>query len=152
MKFIADVMVGRLARYLRLAGFDVLYDNTFTDQQIVDIARDQSRIVLSRDSLMFERREFVNKRIDYVFIQDDSLSKQLRQVRDTLDIEIVPMFSRCVECNHKLVSVDKPKVKGEVPPYVFKTQHSFMFCPACNRYYWKGTHYSNIIKNMDKMI
>lgn len=152
MRFIADVMVGKLARYLRMAGYDVLYDNSYTDEEILKIAAEENRIVLSRDSLMFERKEFSSSRISYLFIEDIGLAEQLRQVRDVLKIQIRPRFSRCVECNTKLVPVEKKDVKGKVPPYVFKTHKDFMFCPGCKKYYWKGTHYENILNNMAKML
>lgn len=152
MRFIADVMVGKLARYLRMAGYDVLYDNSYTDEEILKIAAEENRIVLSRDSLMFERKEFSSSRISYLFIEDIGLAEQLRQVRDVLKIQIRPRFSRCVECNTKLVPVEKKDVKGKVPPYVFKTHKDFMFCPGCKKHYWKGTHYENILNNMAKML
>jgi len=152
MKFIADIMVGKLARYLRMAGFDVLYDNQYDDDEILEIAKDQNRIVISRDSLMFKRREFRTKKLGYVFIEYDGLGDQLRQVRDEMGIDISPRFSRCIECNRLLEPVDKEKVKEKVPPYVYKTQQSFMHCPDCDRYYWCGTHYENMIKNIAKMM
>jgi uncharacterized protein len=144
MKFIADVMVGKLARYLRMAGHDVLYENDATDDMIIKIASKTGRIVLTRDSLMLTRRDFKNGAIKYLHIKDDNLKNQLEQVKSELKISLEPNLIRCIECNQKLVKVNKEDLKDKIPPYVFKTQENFMYCKKCNKYYWRGTHYKNI--------
>ncbi len=151
MKFIADIMVGKLARYLRMAGHDVLYDNKASDNRIIEIARKTGRTVLTRDTLMLTRREFKNGNIKYLCIKDDSLKKQLEQVESELKISLEPNLIRCIECNQKLVKVKKEDLKDKVPPYVFKTQKNFMYCKKCDKYYWRGTHYKNIKKSFLKI-
>lgn len=144
MKFIADIMVGKLSRYLRMAGYDVLYKNTATDDEIIKTALKTGRVVLSRDSLMLTRKEFKNGRIKYLLIRDDRLKNQLEQVRSELGLSLKPNLIRCIECNSMLVGATKEDVKNKVPPYVYKTQQNFMYCKRCNKYYWRGTHYHNI--------
>ncbi len=144
MKFIADIMVGRLAKYLRMAGYDVLYTNTASDDQIISKARETDRIVLTRDSLMLARREFKKGAVKYLFIKDDKLKNQLNQVKSELKVSLKPNLVRCIECNRKLVKVKKEDVKNKVPPYVYKTQQNFLYCKKCGKYYWRGTHYDNI--------
>ncbi len=146
MKFIADIMVGKLARYLRMAGYDVLYENTASDDHIVKVAEKTGRVVLTRDTLMLERKEFKNGTIKYLCIEDDNLKNQLKQVKTELKIPLEPNLIRCIECNQKLLKVKKEDVKDRVPPYVFKTQKNFMYCKKCDKYYWRGTHYQNIKK------
>ena len=144
MKFIADIMVGKLAKYLRMAGYDVLYENTATDDEIMKIALKTGRTVLTRDSLMIARKEFVKGMIKYLLIRDDKLKKQLEQVQSEFNFSLKPNLIRCVECNYRLAEVKKEDVKNKVPPYVYKTQQNFMYCKKCDKYYWRGTHYHNI--------
>jgi len=144
MKFIADIMVGRLAKYLRMAGYDVLYINTASDDQIIKKAGETDRIVLTRDSLMLTRREFKKGTVKYLFIKDDKLKNQLNQIKSDLKVLLKPNLVRCIECNRKLIKVKKEDVKNKVPPYVYKTQQNFLYCKKCDKYYWRGTHYDNI--------
>jgi uncharacterized protein with PIN domain len=85
MKFIADIMVGKLARYLRMAGNDILYINDISDDEILKIAKSEGRIVLTRDSLMLLRKPFKNNSIQSVFIKDDRVIKQLKQIKMILE-------------------------------------------------------------------
>ncbi len=144
MKFIADIMVGKLARYLRMASYDVLYDNNASDDRILKTALRTDRVVLTRDTLMLTRKEFKNGAIKYLFIKNDNLKNQLAQVKSELKISLKPNLIRCIECNQKLMIVKKEDLKDKVPPYVFKTQKNFMYCKKCDKYYWRGTHYQNI--------
>jgi uncharacterized protein with PIN domain len=144
MKFIADIMVGKLARYLRMAGSDVLYINNISDDEILKIAKSEERIVLTRDSLMLLRRPFKNNSIKSVFIKDDKIKDQLKQVKSDLRIPLKPNLIRCLECNTELSKAQKENLKDKVPPYVYKTQKDFLHCSKCDKYYWRGTHYDNI--------
>lgn len=144
MKFIADIMVGKLARYLRMAGNDVLYINDIDDDEILEIAKNDERIVLTRDSLMLLRKPFRNNSIKSVFIKDDSIIKQLKQIKNDLGIPLKPNLLRCLECNTELSKAQKENLKDKVPPYVYTTQKDFLHCPKCDKYYWRGTHYDNI--------
>lgn len=144
MKFIADIMVGKLARYLRMAGCDVLYMNDASDDEIIKIARETDRIVLTRDSLMLTRKEFKNGTLKYLHIKDEKVKNQLEQVKSELNFPLKPNLIRCIECNRKLVKVEKEEIKNRIPPYVYKTQENFLYCKNCDKYYWRGTHYRNI--------
>ena len=141
MKFIADIMVGKLARYLRMAGHDVAYFNDASDDFIIRTAMKEDRIVLTRDTLMLERRQFASGTIKSVFILDDDIKKQLLQIRSELNISLKPDLIRCLICNDLLVKVLKKDVHNKVPPYVYGTQDDFMHCRGCGKYYWRGTHY-----------
>jgi len=151
MKFIADIMVGKLARYLRMAGNDVLYNNNISDDEILEIAKREERIVLTRDSLMLLRKPFKNNSIKSIFIREDRIIKQLKQIKNDLGTPLRPNLLRCVECNTELLEIQKENLKDKVPPYVYKTQKDFLRCPKCDKYYWRGTHYDNII-NTFKLI
>ena len=151
MKFIADIMVGKLARYLRMAGNDVLYINNISDDEILKIAKSEGRIVLTRDSLMLLRKPFKDNSIKSVFIKDDRVIKQLKQIKNDLGIPLKPNLLRCLECNTELLKAQKEDLQDKVPPYVYKTQKDFLHCPQCDKYYWRGTPYDNI-NNTFKLI
>jgi len=142
MKFIADIMVGKLARYLRMAGHDVAYFNDASDDLILKTAMEESRVVLTRDTLMLERRQFTSGTIKSVFISADDIRNQLLQVRSELSISLGPDLKRCLICNDLLVKVLKKNVRTKVPPYVYGIQDDFMHCRRCEKYYWRGTHYN----------
>lgn len=144
MKFIADIMVGKLAKYLRMAGCDVLYMNDASDDKIIKIAGETGRIVLTRDSLMLTRKEFKNGTLKYLHIKDEKLKNQLGQIKSELHLSLKPDLVRCIECNRILIKVGKEEIKNMVPPYVYKTQENFLYCKNCDKYYWRGTHYQNI--------
>ena len=146
MKFIADVMLGKLARYLRMAGNDVFYMNNIDDDEILRIAKAQDRIILTRDNLMLQRKECKNKIINSLLIKDDDILVQLKQVKNDLSINLAPLLSRCLECNALLEKVKKSEIEDKVPPYVLKTQENFLYCAGCSKYYWRGTHYDNICR------
>lgn len=137
-------MVGKLARYMRMAGYDVMYINNAIDEQIIKIARESDRIILTRDSLMLARREFKKGIIKYLYIKEDKLENQLDQIKLDLKVSLKPNLVRCIECNEKLIKVKKEDVKNKIPPYVYKTQKNFLYCKNCDKYYWRGTHYQNI--------
>ncbi|MBN2072739.1 MAG: Mut7-C RNAse domain-containing protein [Actinobacteria bacterium] len=146
MEFIADIMVGKLARYLRMAGFDVLYYNNAHDDEIIKIAAQQNRVVITRDSLMLRRKVFKNGNLKSVFVKDGMLKNQLRQIKTELGILLKPNLTRCLVCNSPLVKIGKNDVEGKVPPYVYSTHENFMYCHSCGRYYWRGTHYEYMKK------
>lgn len=150
-RFIADVMVGKLARYLRMAGYDTLYSNEADDDEILETARREERIVLTRDTMMLKRRDFSRGVLKGVYIDDDSLEKQLLQLESCLGISLKPRLVICLVCNSRLNKVKKEDARGSVPPYVFKTRDDFSRCEGCGRYYWRGTHYDYMKKYFSRL-
>jgi len=154
-RFIADVMVGKLARYLRMAGYDVAYSNDAGDEEILDTARREERIVLTRDTMMLKRRDFARGVLRSIYITDDSLRQQLLQVMSCLGLRLRPRLVICLVCNSRLEEAAKEEAEGKVPPYVFKTRDDFSHCRECGRYYWRGTHYDYMEKffsDLNKLI
>src|SRR5215831_881111 len=106
MKFIADVMVGKLARWLRILGFDVAYSNKFDDDELLRIAEEENRIILTRDRGLASRRMTAR----CLLIESDNYKEQVRQVITDFSLERFEIFSRCIECNSELQQVDKEDV------------------------------------------
>src|SRR5262245_31310423 len=144
-KFIADVMVGKLARWLRMLGYDVLYSNRFEDDEILQIALDENRILLTRDVELHRRGGSHSLLID-----DDHYEDQIRQVISAFALKEAVAFSRCAECNTPLVDTDKESVFLRIPPYVYLTQEHFAVCPGCDRVYWRGSHADQIQEKIQR--
>lgn len=142
--FVADVMVGKLARWLRVLGFDVLYSNKYGDDEIIRISDGQNRLILTRDVQLASRRP-ANQ---CLLIESGDYKEQLRQVLGSLDLKDFKAFSRCLECNARLEEVEKEAVFDKVPPFVYLTQDRFARCPQCERIYWQGTHTQEMLKQL----
>ena len=136
-RFIADVMLGRLARWLRLLGFDTLYYHDISDAQLIRIAKEQGRVILTRDVSLVKIKGIR----DYLLIKTNDSFQQLLDVIRTLDLKVFHLLSRCVSCNGQLSRLpDKTDIKDAVPDFVFLNFHSFLKCRDCGKIYWEGTH------------
>ncbi|MEO0293495.1 MAG: Mut7-C RNAse domain-containing protein [candidate division WOR-3 bacterium] len=142
-KFICDFMLGRLAKWLRLLGFDTSYYRNTNGKTIIHQSKNENRIILTRSKALKEKYE------DAILIESENLFDQLKQVIKFLKIE--SPFSRCPVCNELIKKVKKETIKEEVPPYIFEVHHDFKKCPKCNRVFWKGTHYKEIEKIINEI-
>lgn len=143
--FIADVMVGKLARWLRVLGLDVIYSNSMDDDEIMKIATAEDRIILTRDVAFAER---CRKTHALLFIEHNDWPSQLRQVLNAYDLMDFKVLSRCLECNARLDIIEKERVDGKVPLYVYQTHDRFSLCPSCNHIYWRGTHVDAMLQQI----
>ncbi len=143
MKFIADSMLGRLARWLRLSGYDVAYANDVSDNSILEHAK-SGRILLSKDKSLCEKAK--SRGIDATLVTSDNILEQLRQVvrERNLTIRSTPEFSRCPLCNSAVKKIEKEKIKDRVPKTVFERINEFWECRSCGKIYWHGGHWKNI--------
>ncbi|MBI2821312.1 MAG: Mut7-C RNAse domain-containing protein [Acidobacteria bacterium] len=142
--FAADVMLGRLARWLRAAGLDVYYDNHASDDQLVRVFLDEKRWIVTRDRRLVRRR--ILRRA--ISIESEILEAQLAEFFDKtrliLDRGALRPFSRCIDCNALLQPVALELARARVPPYVFQQHRVFKICPACDKLFWAGTHKDRI--------
>ncbi len=143
MKFIADVMLGKLAKRLRLLGVDVLYDSKFDDNEIIRLSLQQDRVILTRDRALAERPLAAN----HLFITSDRTDEQLDQVFMAFTLEPSSPLSRCSRCNSTLKKLSREDARDMVPRYVYENYESFWQCPSCERIYWMGTHTRRMKKN-----
>jgi len=148
-RFVADVMLGRLAKWLRIAGFDVLYSNRFTDDELVAISNVEGRVLLSRDTRLLVRKAVR----EFIYLKSQDIQKQLRQVFETLQIARLPSpLTRCLSCNDSLIETSRESVRDRVPPFVYQTQLRFKSCPGCGKIFWAGTHRSAVIQTLQKLL
>ena len=150
-RFIIDVNVGRLAKWLRIMGYDTLFPEENSDNELVRIALRENRVLVTRDAGIAQRRAARLGQMKVVHIKDDDLRRQLQQLIRDLDLNLDSGFSRCVLCNHLLDPANKEEVARRLPPYVLQTQSQFMQCPQCQRLYWRGTHWSNMMEELGQV-
>jgi uncharacterized protein with PIN domain len=137
-RFVADAHLGGLARLLRMAGFDTLYDNACDDARIERLAFEQDRIVLTRDRELLKRRSIAHGRYVHALHPAGQLPEVALRLR--LGPHVAP-FTLCLHCNAPLRSVDKALVLERLPPTVRACHQEFSTCEQCQRVYWKGTHW-----------
>ncbi len=146
-RFLADVMLGSLARWLRILGYDTEYDNRIHDDQLVERGLAEGRIVLTRDTRLMERSAL---RDGHLLVRGQTLEEQILEVLRFVEARVdeARLLTRCLECNRLLTPVDRESVGCEVPPYVYRTQDRFKRCPGCRRLYWPGTHRDRILESL----
>ncbi|MDI6698635.1 MAG: Mut7-C RNAse domain-containing protein [Candidatus Saccharicenans sp.] len=154
MKFFADCMVGKLARWLRILGFDVSYYRRIDDEDLIELAAREKRLILTRDHELIKkasRRRGLKNRL--LLIESDRWEEQVEQVLDHFNLrkKIAPN-SRCLECNEKLKFLPKARARNLVPPFVYEKADSFALCPGCGRLFWKGTHFQDMEKKLARFV
>ena len=146
MRLLVDATAGKLARWLRILGFDTEYIATCDIPPIVKLARQSGRSVVSRNARL------VGRLGGGILLESDTLEKQVRQVVRTVGRDKLAFFTRCSVCNAELESVEKQTIRGRIPEYVYENHDEFAICPVCGRYYWQGTHWQNMKADIDRMI
>ena len=149
-KFITDASLARLAKWLRLLGYDTAVFPNEAGRTMLRQADSESRIVLTR------RRDMTERQFSGILflITDVIVRKQLKAVIEkfSLKIDRQKMFGICMECNQKLHPVAREEVRDLVPPYVFENCDRYNQCPCCNKIYWMGTHPRNALRFMERHI
>jgi uncharacterized protein with PIN domain len=147
LKFAADRMLGKLARWLRIMGQDVIYGPHLSGYGLIRAARQEGRLILTRDRRLKQKQPPA-----LLFIESDRYREQLRQVVRACDLDpMARAFTRCAECNAVLEARAKQSVETLVPPYVFSTQERFFACPQCRRVYWPATHHERMLAELRKI-
>jgi uncharacterized protein with PIN domain len=145
--------VGKLARWLRMLGFDSVFFSGEDDSQMVRQALTESRILLTRDTGIMKRRVVNSGRLKAVLFKSEEPGQQMQQLVSSLDIKAQSRpFTICLECNQQLINKSPAEVKDKVPPYVYKTQKQYMECPLCHRIYWRGTHWQAMLNKLKKTV
>lgn len=140
-------MLGSLAKWLRILGSDTFYpDNTMTDEQIIQLAKREQRLLISRDKTLIAQAK--KEHVSALGLQTTNLDEQLHLVLTSLHLDIHHVLTRCTLCNTILEPVDKSMVRDHIPPRVFDSRDAFWYCTACQKYYWMGTHYDNMVQKI----
>jgi uncharacterized protein len=148
MKFWADAMLGKLARWLRILGYDTLYQKHRSGTDIGLQASQSGRLLLTRDTTLFAALPPDTA----LFIESDHLEAQLLQVARACSLDLSEaVLTRCPECNAVLERVAKADVAGRVPDFVYHTHADFACCPHCGRVYWKGTHQADMLARITRL-
>lgn len=147
-RLLADAMLGRLARWLRLLGFDTAYDASIRDADLARRAFEERRIVLTRDRAFPD--EWRLPRV--VVLRAETTQEQLRELGAVLPLRAAARpFSRCTRCNAELDEVAREAVAGSVPARVAAAQTRFLRCRDCGHVYWEGSHVARIRRALDRV-
>ena len=147
-RFVVDVNLGRLARLLRVLGFDVWWSSDADDQSLVDISLEQQRILLTRDRALLKRRIITHG----LFVHSDNPEEQTIEVLRRLDLgqRLAPL-TRCVRCNGRLVAVAKEEVIDRLEPLTRRYYSDFSRCEECGRIYWPGSHHAPLVDLVERL-
>ncbi len=139
--FIVDTMLGTLAKWLRILGFDTIYEAGMDDDEILKLATEENRIIISRD------RELCGRKPGSIFLETTDLDEQIARVLDFYSADKNKILSRCLECNCLLQKIACQYIeKASVPEDILQRYDEFWHCEKCNKYYWPGTHFENMKK------
>ena len=145
--------MGKLAKWLRIMGYDTMLFCGDNDSQMVTIALKEGRVIITRDTQIMKRRVVTSGWLKAVFIKGDEPEEQMHQLIAGLNLDCkYRPFALCLECNQPLVERSRGEVQDLVPPYVFQAHRQYMECPVCHRIYWRGTHWQAMTNKLNKFM
>lgn len=148
-KFVADTMLEKLARWLRIIGCDVVFDPKMDLKELINIANSQSRVFITRRRYLPEDIEI--KKLHKLL--SENFEEQFRNVVDTFQLNYKEkIFTRCTKCNQEVIRVSKELVKDRVPEMSWAGFEDFYECPSCKKVFWKGAHFKNTMKKLEKIM
>jgi uncharacterized protein with PIN domain len=144
VKFLADGMMGKLARWLRMLGQDVIYSVKFNDSELLELAKKEERVLLTKDFELYKRA--IIRGLDAYYVEGKSESEHLAEVakRYNLSLMINMDKSHCPICNTKLTVTPKEQLQREIEKNTFTYYDKFWKCPNCGQIYWQGAHWKHI--------
>ena len=150
MKALCDQMLGTLAKWLRLFGFDTFYANSeMEDEELLQVAKKEDRVIITRDKQLIVRGK--KEKLPVIEVNTTDLDEQLNLVLKNVDIDQKAILSRCSVCNTILDEIEKSEVKNNVPKKIFDNNEKFWFCSKCDKIYWMGSHYEKILDKIEKI-
>jgi uncharacterized protein with PIN domain len=149
VRFVLDVHLGKLARYLRLMGFDSLYRNDFSDEELASVSSVESRILLTRDRGLLKRNAVTHG----YCVRDAQPKRQLLEVLQRFDLfRSIHPFERCLLCNGPLEATEKEKIQHRLLPGTRRHFEEFRICPVCYQIYWKGSHHDRLEQFIQRVV
>ena len=150
MKFLCDQMLGTLAKWLRIYGFDTFFVNSeMDDAKLMEITKKENRILITRDRNLIQSARREN--LKTIEIKTTDINEQISTVLDDIKIDKTKVLSRCILCNTEVEEIKKEDIKAKVPKRVFDNNEKFWFCKKCNKIYWKGTHYEKMFEKINNL-
>ncbi len=149
MEFIVDCMLGKLAKWLKILGFDAVFFSKIEDSELLSQAKKEKRILLTRDNGLIEK----SRDIRTLFIESEDWNRQIEQVLDEFKLwPVIQPYSRCIECNAELKDLPKNRARNLVTPFVYEKVDAFSICPSCGRVFWKGTHHQDMEVKLEEIL
>jgi len=150
LRFVADGMLGKLARWLRMLGYDVKYFNNLDDEELTEVAGWEERILLTRDVELYQKASI--KGVQAFLIEGKTEYEKLAELtkRYSLSLEVDTSSSRCPKCNSNIRPVQKEAVLEKIPKSTSKFYDEFWECPNCGKIYWQGSHWKRISKTLSR--
>ena len=149
-RFLADGMLGRFTRWLRMLGCEVKYFNEASDDRLLELAEMEGRVLLTRDLELFQRAK--TRGLDACYIEGTTTSETIAEVanRYKIRLEVDTSISRCPTCGSPIRSVEKVEVQDRVPKGTFKQYSEFWICTSCGKVYWCGSHWNQITETLER--
>jgi len=150
MKFITDGMLGKLTRWLRMLGHDVEYANNIEDQELIRIAKEENRILLTSDLQLYQHA--IARNVESFLVEGKNEAERLSNMakRFNFKLEIDITMARCSKCNGKIKPVAKESLVGKIPKNTFTFYNEFWKCQKCGQIYWQGAHWKRISKTLEE--
>ena len=150
MKFVTDGMLGKLTRWLRMLGHDVNYSNSLNDDQLMEVARTERRVLLTRDLQLYQKA--MTRGLNAFLVEGNTEAEKLANLakRFSLKLDFDVTVSRCPKCNTKIEPIAKEKVLDRVPKDTSSYYEEFWECPGCKQIYWQGAHWKRIDKTLEE--
>jgi uncharacterized protein with PIN domain len=143
-------MLGTLAKWLRIYGFDTFYANSrISDGELLKILKDEKRVLISRDKELIQIAKREN--IKTIELKKIDIDEQIKAILVDLKFNKSQVLSRCIICNSEVEEILKEKIKEKVPKKVIENNEKFWFCKICNKVYWKGSHYEKMIEKINNL-
>jgi len=148
-KFILDAHLGKLAKYLRMFGFDSCYENDYEDSTIIKIAQEEQRIILTRDKDLLMSKDISHG----YYVRAIHIKEQLREIIEKFDLysQAAP-FTRCILCNNTIVSVRKEDIRKRLDEDTARIFKKFYYCSTCDKIYWEGSHFDRMSKYIRQLL
>jgi len=147
-KFAVDAMLGKLAKWLRMLGYDTLYNPRFSLSKLAKLGSKENRIMLTRNRRLYETAPNI---CGYI-VSSAHFPEQLSEIIKKFSLEKEKyLFTRCTICNEKVFSIDKKEVLDRIPSFVSRTYAEFFLCPVCSRIYWPGSHFKHVREKLQEI-
>ena len=150
MKFLCDQMLGTLAKWLRIYGYDTFYATSeMSDIDLIKVSKNEKRILISRDKELIQNARREN--LKTIELKTTDIDEQITAVLSDIKIDKNQVLSRCILCNNLIEEISKSEVKKKVPKRVLENNEKFWFCKNCNKIYWKGSHYEKMFEKINNL-